>query len=87
MTLKKNIYPNVQKNVRLIFLHFSDQVHVLFKYITFTKLQNSVLGALTCVVINNRRLVPAKSVYVLVRMRYFLAVKYKHKLRGKSFSA
>ena len=35
----------------------------------------------------NRRLVPAKFVYVLVRMRYFLAVKYKHKLRGKSFSA
>ena len=34
MTLKKNIYPNVQKNVRLIFLHFSDQVHVLLKYIT-----------------------------------------------------
>ena len=34
MTLKKNIYPNVQENVRLIFLHFSDQVHVLFKYIT-----------------------------------------------------
>ena len=35
----------------------------------------------------NRRLVPAKFVYVLVRMRYFLAVKYKHNLWGKSFSA
>ena len=27
-----------------------------------------------------RRLVPAKFVYVLVRMSYFLAVKYKRKL-------
>ena len=34
-----------------------------------------------------RRLVPAKFVYVLVRMRYFLAVKYEHKLRGESISA
>ena len=34
-----------------------------------------------------RRLVPAKLVYVLVRTRYFLAVKYKHKLRGESSSA
>ena len=38
-------------------------------------------------VILYRRLVPAKFVYVLVRMRYFLAVKYKHKLRGESSSA
>ena len=29
----------------------------------------------------------AKFVYVLVRMRYFLTVKYKHKLRGESSSA
>ena len=34
-----------------------------------------------------RRLVPAKFVYILVRMHYFLAVKYKHKLRGESSSA
>ena len=34
-----------------------------------------------------RRLIPAKFVYVLVRMRYFLAVRYKHKLRGESFLA
>ena len=33
---------------------------------------------------DNRRLVPAKFVYILVRMRYFLAGKYKHKLRGES---
>ena len=33
------------------------------------------------------RLVPVKFVYVLVRMRYFLAVKYKHKFRDQSFSA
>ena len=34
-----------------------------------------------------RVLVPAMFVYVLVRMHYFLAVKYEHKLRGESFSA
>ena len=33
-----------------------------------------------------RWLVPAKFVDVLVHMRYFLAVKYKHKLWGKFFS-
>ena len=35
----------------------------------------------------NRQLVPAKFVYVLVHMCYLLAVKYKHKLQGESFSA
>ena len=34
-----------------------------------------------------RRLVPTKFVDVLVRMLYFLAVKYEHKLRGEYFSA
>ena len=35
----------------------------------------------------DRQLVMAKFVYVLVCMRYFLAAKYKHKLRGESCSA
>ena len=48
------------------------------------KINPKVYDVINCL---NRQLVPAKFIYVLVCMHYFLAVKYKHTLQGKSFSA